>query len=79
MADRRQRTPLVKEVDALARFLLAVDAFLQGSVVEQPLLREELGEVPMGMGVELDLVGIRNHDPSLSWNPRPRKRNCGIV
>ena len=60
VANRRQRTALVKETDALTRFLIAVDAFLQRGVVEQSLLRQELGEVPMGMGVEFGFVGIRN-------------------
>ena len=78
MANRRQRTALVEESYALPGFLITVDAFLQSTVVEQPLLHQELGEVPMGRGVQLRLVGIRNHRQSVSWMTRSRKRNCPI-
>ena len=60
-AKRGQRAALVKETDANTGLLIAVDAFLQCGVVEQSLLCQELGEVPMGMGVELAFVGVRNH------------------
>ena len=39
------------------------------------MLRQELSEVPMRVGVQLRLIGIRKHSRSLSWNLRLRKRN----
>ena len=66
VADRRQRTSLVKEANALTGFLVAVDPFLQRTVVEEALLGEELGQVPMRVGVEFRLITVRTHSPSIS-------------
>ena len=60
-AKDRQGSTLVVQTDALTLFLITVDPFLQRAVEEKALLRQKLGKVPMGVGVELGFIGVRLH------------------
>ena len=66
LADLGQCTALVIQTDTPTGFLVAVDPFLQRTVVQQALQFKELREVPMRVRVQLGLVGIRNHRSSLT-------------
>ena len=72
---RRQGSTLVVQADAPTRLLVTVDPFLQRAVEEKALLRQKLGKVPMGVGVEFRFIGVRSHRGSLSREAPSRMTN----